>query len=78
MTPAQEKSWQRAIRHCDSFPMAFAAHVPHEVILAVEADRAALLEALRNLERTAGIAAMADDPVRVAARKVIKRVEKQT
>ena len=35
----------------------------------LKAERARLREALANLERTAGIPTMYDDPVRVAARK---------
>jgi len=34
-----------------------------------------LLEALENIERTAGLPAMDDDPVRVRAREVIRRAK---
>ena len=38
-------------------------------------EKAGLLEALENLERTAGLPAMSDDPARVAARAAISKAK---
>ena len=48
MTPAQQEGWRYTVALCKSAPDHPSFTVPTHIVLAVEADRAALLEALKE------------------------------